>query len=116
MITNNCHFFVTLHCYNLIETIFNHVLHRCGGAGHLRDDILQYKKALEKCNSHDDEARSYLMDMGIKALRLVNTFFPIAKMCMVHYHNVRPMWYLFHMDHLFGPLKPFSASYCHLGG
>ncbi|XP_078171859.1 metal ion-binding protein isoform X2 [Carex rostrata] len=45
------------------------IIDRCGGAGHLRDDILQYKKALEKCNSHDDEARSYLMDMGIKALR-----------------------------------------------
>jgi hypothetical protein len=56
----------------------------------LRDDILQYKKALEKCNSHDDEARSYLMDMGIKALRLVGTFslFFLQK-CVVHYQNVQ---------------------------
>lgn len=44
---------------------------RCAGAGHLRDDILHYKKEFDKCPSDDDESRSYLMDMGIKALRLV---------------------------------------------
>lgn len=47
---------------------------RCAGAGHLRDDILHYKRELDECPSDDDEHRSYLMDMGIKALRLV--FFP----------------------------------------
>ncbi|KAJ3698159.1 hypothetical protein LUZ61_001864 [Rhynchospora tenuis] len=45
------------------------IIDRCGGAGHLRNDILKYKKKLGKCNSHDDEKRSYLMDMGIKAMR-----------------------------------------------
>ncbi|XP_077240412.1 metal ion-binding protein isoform X2 [Tasmannia lanceolata] len=41
----------------------------CAGAGHLRDDIFYYRKELEKCSDCDDEKRSYLMDMGIKALR-----------------------------------------------
>lgn len=45
------------------------VIERCAGAGHLRDDILHYRKELEKCPSEDDERRSYIMDMGIKALR-----------------------------------------------
>ncbi|OAY63817.1 Paladin [Ananas comosus] len=45
------------------------VIDRCAGAGHLRDEILQHKKELENCPSDDDETRSYLMDMGIKALR-----------------------------------------------
>ncbi|KAF6164665.1 hypothetical protein GIB67_035100 [Kingdonia uniflora] len=45
------------------------VIERCAGAGHLRDDILFYRKELEKCPRGDDEHRSYLMDMGIKALR-----------------------------------------------
>ncbi|KAI3895478.1 hypothetical protein MKX03_035445 [Papaver bracteatum] len=45
------------------------VIERCSGAGHLRDDIQYYKKRLEKCTNCDDENRSYLMDMGIKALR-----------------------------------------------
>eukprot|EP00268_Persea_americana_P018041 TRINITY_DN18855_c0_g1_i4.p1 TRINITY_DN18855_c0_g1~~TRINITY_DN18855_c0_g1_i4.p1 ORF type:complete len:1287 (-),score=280.78 TRINITY_DN18855_c0_g1_i4:321-4181(-) len=45
------------------------VIERCAGAGHLRDDILHYRKELEKCPDGDDEHRSYIMDMGIKALR-----------------------------------------------
>ncbi|XP_072951302.1 uncharacterized protein [Typha angustifolia] len=45
------------------------VIDRCAGAGHLRDDILRHKKELEGCPSDDDETRSYLIDMGIKALR-----------------------------------------------
>lgn len=39
------------------------------GAGHLRDDILDYSKELEKYDDDDDEHQAYLMDMGIKALR-----------------------------------------------
>uniref|UniRef100_A0ACD5X113 Uncharacterized protein n=1 Tax=Avena sativa TaxID=4498 RepID=A0ACD5X113_AVESA len=47
------------------------VIDRCVGAGDLREDILQYRKALRDCShdDDDDEARSYLMDMGTKALR-----------------------------------------------
>ncbi|XP_058077438.1 uncharacterized protein LOC131225856 isoform X2 [Magnolia sinica] len=45
------------------------VIERCAGAGHLRDDILHYRKELEKCHDCDEEKRSYIMDMGIKALR-----------------------------------------------
>ncbi|EMS46928.1 hypothetical protein TRIUR3_15350 [Triticum urartu] len=45
------------------------VIDRCVGAGDLREDILQYRKALRDCShDDDDEARSYLMDMGTKAL------------------------------------------------
>ncbi|XP_041022066.1 paladin isoform X2 [Juglans microcarpa x Juglans regia] len=44
------------------------IIERCGGAGHLRDDILYYSKELEKFPDGDDEHRAYLMDMGIKAL------------------------------------------------
>lgn len=47
------------------------VIDRCAGAGDLREDILQYRKALRDCShdDDDDEARSYVMDMGTKALR-----------------------------------------------
>ncbi|KAF8008217.1 hypothetical protein BT93_K2020 [Corymbia citriodora subsp. variegata] len=45
------------------------IINRCAGAGHLQDDILYYRKELEKLSECDDEKRSYLMDMGIKALR-----------------------------------------------
>lgn len=46
--------------------------YRCAGAGHLRDDILHFSEELQKCpNDDDDEQRAYLMDMGVKALRLV---------------------------------------------
>ncbi|XP_068660275.1 uncharacterized protein [Aristolochia californica] len=45
------------------------IIERCAGSGHLRDDILCYKKELDKCSDGDDENRTYLMDMGIKALR-----------------------------------------------
>ncbi|KAJ0985221.1 hypothetical protein J5N97_003577 [Dioscorea zingiberensis] len=47
----------------------DNVIESCAGAGHLRDDIVHYRKELEKCPSDDDETRSYLTDMGIKALR-----------------------------------------------
>ncbi|KAK9993506.1 hypothetical protein SO802_023209 [Lithocarpus litseifolius] len=45
------------------------VIERCKGAGHLRDDILDYSKELEKFPNDDDEHRAYFMDMAIKALR-----------------------------------------------
>lgn len=45
-------------------------LYRCAGAGNLRDDILYYIKELEKLPVGDDEHRAYLMDGGLKALRL----------------------------------------------
>ncbi|XP_031379974.1 paladin isoform X4 [Punica granatum] len=49
------------------------IIDRCTGAGHLRDDILYYRKELEKIYDYDheeeEEQRSYLVDMGIKALR-----------------------------------------------
>ena len=59
------------------------LFNRCAGAGHLRDDILHYRKELEKCPDGDDEHRSYIMDMGIKALRSVKfqevfVFFSVA--------------------------------------
>ncbi|KAK8630439.1 hypothetical protein V6N13_079231 [Hibiscus sabdariffa] len=45
------------------------IIERCAGAGHLRDDILHYSKALEEVRNDDDEHRAYIMDMGIKAMR-----------------------------------------------
>uniref|UniRef100_A0A2P2MFN3 Uncharacterized protein MANES_01G236800 n=1 Tax=Rhizophora mucronata TaxID=61149 RepID=A0A2P2MFN3_RHIMU len=45
------------------------VIEKCSGAGHLRDHILYYFKELRKCHDCDEEQRSHLMDMGIKALR-----------------------------------------------
>ncbi|CAA6653809.1 unnamed protein product [Spirodela intermedia] len=42
---------------------------RCAGVGHLRDDIFHYKKELESCHGGDEELRSHIKDMGIKALR-----------------------------------------------
>lgn len=53
---------------------------RCAGAGHLRDDILYYSKELEKFVDGDDEHRAYLMDVGVKALRLVLFFFFLASL------------------------------------
>jgi hypothetical protein len=47
-------------------------LKRCAGAGHLRDDIHYYIKELWKFPDSDDEQRACLLDMGIKALRLVD--------------------------------------------
>lgn len=60
------------------------VIDRCVGAGDLREDILQYRKALRDCShdDDDDEARSYLMDMGTKALR--RYFFLITFRSYVH--------------------------------
>lgn len=45
-------------------------LYRCAGAGHLLDDILYYSKELAKLPVGDDEHQAYLMDVGVKALRL----------------------------------------------
>ncbi|OAY62029.1 paladin isoform X1 [Manihot esculenta] len=45
------------------------IIDKCGGAGHLRDDILYYSKELSKYPDDDDEQRACIMDMGIKALR-----------------------------------------------
>lgn len=45
-------------------------LYRCAGAGHLRDDILFYCNELAKLPVGDDEQQAYLMDVGVKALRL----------------------------------------------
>ncbi|CAI9099930.1 OLC1v1036826C1 [Oldenlandia corymbosa var. corymbosa] len=50
----------------------DNVIERCAGAGHLRDDIYNYSKELEKIpngDDDDDELRAYLNDMGVKALR-----------------------------------------------
>lgn len=46
---------------------------RCADVGHLRDDIFQYKKELESCPGGDEELRSHIKDMGIKALRLASS-------------------------------------------
>lgn len=46
-------------------------LYRCAGAGHLKEDICYYTKELNKLPNTKDEDRSYIMDMGVKALRLV---------------------------------------------
>ncbi|EPS73348.1 hypothetical protein M569_01409, partial [Genlisea aurea] len=46
------------------------VIDRCSGAGHLRDDILQYREEVEKLpDNNGDERRAFLIDMGVKALR-----------------------------------------------
>lgn len=57
-------------CPLVLTTDLLQLFKRCAGAGHLRDEILHYRKELEKCPGEDDERQSYLMDMGIKALRL----------------------------------------------
>ncbi|KAM7276899.1 hypothetical protein ACFE04_018765 [Oxalis oulophora] len=45
------------------------IIERCSGAGHVRDDIFEHMKELEKFPNGDDEQRAYVMDLGIKALR-----------------------------------------------
>ncbi|XP_028770949.1 paladin isoform X2 [Neltuma alba] len=45
------------------------IIERCAGAGHLRNDIMYYRKEFEKFTDGDDEERAHLMDMGVKALR-----------------------------------------------
>jgi hypothetical protein len=52
-------------CKEEVDTVID----RCVGAGHLREDIMHYRKALQDCSLDDDETWSYLMDMGTKALR-----------------------------------------------
>jgi len=53
--------------------------YRCAGAGHLREDIVYYSKELNKLPITKDENRSYIMDMGVKALRLVTYNFNPVK-------------------------------------
>ncbi|CAA7030575.1 unnamed protein product [Microthlaspi erraticum] len=45
------------------------IVELCAGAGHLREDIVHYTKELNKLPITKDETRSYIMDMGVKALR-----------------------------------------------
>lgn len=52
------------------------VIDRCGGAGHLRDDIFEYMRQLDKFTNVEDERRYFVLDMGINALR--RYFFLIA--------------------------------------
>eukprot|EP00252_Welwitschia_mirabilis_P018623 TRINITY_DN4136_c0_g2_i1.p1 TRINITY_DN4136_c0_g2~~TRINITY_DN4136_c0_g2_i1.p1 ORF type:complete len:1265 (-),score=281.07 TRINITY_DN4136_c0_g2_i1:516-4310(-) len=59
------------------------IIDKCVGAGHLRKDILEYKKNLENCA--DEERRTYLSDMGIKALR--RYFFLIAFRSYLYSHT-----------------------------
>ncbi|TYI00405.1 hypothetical protein ES332_A11G132600v1 [Gossypium tomentosum] len=47
-----------------------HLTFQCAGTRHLRADILHYSKELEKVPSDDDENRAYIMDMGVKGMRL----------------------------------------------
>lgn len=65
------HAVLALWSYFLLVSHRNQLTYRCAGAGHLRDDIHYYSKELEKFPDGDDEHRAYLMDMGVKALRLV---------------------------------------------
>lgn len=45
------------------------IIQQCAGAGHLKEDICYYTKELNKLPNTKDEDRSYIMDMGVKALR-----------------------------------------------
>ncbi|XP_047324882.1 paladin-like [Impatiens glandulifera] len=46
------------------------IIERCGGAGHMKDDIVYYSEELDKLNDgDDDDKQSQLVDMGNKALR-----------------------------------------------
>ncbi|CAN8267845.1 unnamed protein product [Cochlearia groenlandica] len=45
------------------------IIELCADAGHLREDIVYYTKELNKLPITKDENRSYIMDMGVKALR-----------------------------------------------
>lgn len=68
------------------------LLNRCAGAGHLRDDILYFRKEFEKFTDGDDEERAYLMDMGVKALRLTCFLFIEILLCYPKYtfpHTVK---------------------------
>lgn len=62
-----------MHLSGRLTLGFVSLLSRSSGAGHLRDDILYYRKELQKIYNFEEkeEHRSYLLDMGIKALRLV---------------------------------------------
>ena len=40
------------------------------GAGHIREDIVYYTKELKQGCDGNEEHEAYLIDMGIKALRL----------------------------------------------
>lgn len=60
--------FLSLDPSSLIVCLF--CLQRCAGAGHIREDIVYYTKELKKGCDGNDEHEAYLIDMGIKALRL----------------------------------------------
>lgn len=69
---SNCNaFHYCVYSVSILPLIFILLFNRCAGAGHIRDDILHYRKELEKCSDADKEKRAYLMDMGIKPLRSV---------------------------------------------
>ncbi|GLT68208.1 hypothetical protein SLA2020_404600 [Shorea laevis] len=72
------------------------VIERCAGAGHLRNDILDYSKELEKFPNVDDEHRAYLMDVGIKALR--RYFFLITFRSYLYCTNAAEMEFTSWMD------------------
>jgi hypothetical protein len=74
------------------------VIDRCVGAGDLREDILQYRKALRDCShdDDDDEARSYLMDMGTKALR--RYFFLITFRSYLYCTSLHPVTFASWME------------------
>ncbi|KAJ7298358.1 hypothetical protein O6H91_03G019600 [Diphasiastrum complanatum] len=52
-----------------IKAEVDDVIDRCGEAGNLRDDILIYKQQLESGCCNDGAQMSYLLNMGVKALR-----------------------------------------------
>lgn len=56
---------------NIFSDSFFSIFQRCAGAGHLGEDIVQYSQELERKLDEDEERRAYLMDMGIRALRLI---------------------------------------------
>ncbi|KAF9620478.1 hypothetical protein IFM89_013095 [Coptis chinensis] len=58
------------------------VIERCAGAGHLQGDVLHYRKEIERCLDVDDENKSYLVDMGIKALRPLVALTPPGSLCI----------------------------------
>lgn len=71
----------------------------------MRNDILNYKKELETSCGDDDETRSYLMDMGIKALRSVRLHSSCCdnsislsdnfNVCPVQYYQFLNVWEIF---------------------
>jgi hypothetical protein len=52
------------------------IIERCGGAGHLRNDIFEHMRHLDEFSNLEDERVYFVLDMGINALR--RYFFLIA--------------------------------------